>query len=168
MKAYKYILVLAISMTLMSSTVFHKFYVSVTLVEFVEEKQSLQLISRLFIDDIEKLIRERYDESITLAEKDESDMIDSYVERYLKEKLLININGNPVVINFLGREYEDDIMVCYIEIEDVKSIQTIEIENNVLFDLFEDQQNIVRTKINGKQKSFILIKEENKGMLNFN
>ncbi len=168
MKKFKYVVILLFSAALLSSATWHKFYVSVTLVEYVKDKQSLQLISRIFIDDIEKLIRERYDESITLAEKDESDMIDVYVERYLKEKLLININENPVVINFLGREYEDDIMVCYIEIEGVSSIKYIEIENNVFFDVFEDQQNIVRTKINGKQKSFILTKGKNKGMLNFN
>ena len=168
MKNFKYIFILTFSVLLMSSATLHKFYVSVTLVEYVEEKQSLQLISRLFIDDIEKLIRERYDESITLAEKDESDQIDLYIKRYLKEKFIVNINANPVDINFLGREYEDDIMVCYIEIEGVDSIQSIEIENNVFFDVFEDQQNIVRTKINGNQKSFILTKDNNKGMLNFN
>lgn len=168
MKNYSYILVVTLSLFLMSSRTLHKFYVSVSLVEYVEEKQSLQIITRLFIDDIEKLIRERYDESITLAEKDESNQVDYYVERYLKEKLLVNINDSPMVINFLGREYEDDIMICYVEIESVDSIQSIEIENNVFFDIFEDQQNIVRTKINGKQKSFILTKDNNKGMLNFN
>ena len=168
MKNYSYIFILVLSLMFMSSKTLHKFYVSVTLLEYVEEKQSLQLISRLFIDDIEKLIRERYDEKVTLAIKDESDQVDNYVERYLKEKLRIHINDNPVVINFLGREYEDDIMVCYIEVEGVNSIQSIDIENNVFFDVFEDQQNIVRTKINGKQKSFILTKDNNKGMLNFN
>ena len=34
-------------------------------------------------------------------------------------------------------------------------------------DVFEEQQNVVRTKIKGKNKSFILIKENDKGVLNF-
>jgi len=166
MKKYVFILTLAL-FTLTSSTA-HKFYVSVTMVDYVEEKQTVQIITKLFIDDIERLIRERYDENITLAEKDEPKIVDYYVDRYLKEKLTINVNNVPVILNFIGKEYEDDIMVCYLEIEGVTSLTTFEIENKVFFDLFEDQQNIVRTKIRGKNKSFILIKENSTGMLNFN
>jgi len=166
MKKYIFILILAF-LTLGSNNV-HKFYVSVTKVEYVQDKESVQMISKLFIDDIEKLLRERYDESITLAEKDEPKEVSYYVDRYLQDKLKISINGEPAIVKFLGREYEDDIMVCYLEVENVSSIQTFEVENKVFFDVFEDQQNIIRTKINGKNKSFILIKENSKGMLNFN
>ena len=164
----KYIFILSIALLTLTSAKAHKFYVSVTVVEYIEEKQTVQIITKLFIDDIERLIRERYDEKITLAEKNEPEIIDYYVDRYLKEKLTININNSPVILNFIGKEYEDDIMVCYLEIEEVSSLNEFEIENKVFFELFEDQQNIVRTKIKGKNKSFILIKENSKGMLNFN
>ena len=52
-------------------------------------------------------------------------------------------------------------------LEKVESIKSFSVENNVLYDLFSDQKNIVRTHINGKDKSFILIPENDKGMLNF-
>jgi len=68
---------------------------------------------------------------------------------------------------FLGKEYEDDIALCYMEISDIKSINSVEITNSVLFELFDEQQNIIRTKINSKKKSFILIPENDKGLLNF-
>lgn len=151
-----------------SAIALHKFYVSVTVIEYVEEKKALQIISKIFIDDIEKLLQERYDETIKLAEKDDESAINPYIERYLKEKLLINVNGKPVAFSFLGKEYENDIMVCYLEAENVEPISNMEIESKVLYNLFPEQENIVRTKINGKHKSFILIKENPKGMLNFN
>ena len=81
--------------------------------------------------------------------------------------MIMKINGEEKTLNFIGKAYENDIVVCYLEIEGVKNIDTFEIENTVLFDLYAEQQNIVRTKINSKNKSFILIKENDKGLLNF-
>ena len=98
---------------------------------------------------------------------DESKKVNDYVEKYLKDKILIKINGIDQNLIFIGREYEDDIMYCYFEIQGVNSIKSFEITNLVLFDIFEEQQNIVRTFINSKHKSFILIKENDKGLLNF-
>ena len=145
----------------------HKYYVSVTQIEYVKEQNSLQIISRIFIDDFERLLRERYDESITLAIENEKAVVDNYTERYLKDKLTISIDGRSQNIEFIGKEYEDDIMFVYLEITDVENINALEVSNQVLFDVFEEQQNVVRTKIKGKNKSFILIKENAKGVLNF-
>ncbi|MDO5979917.1 DUF6702 family protein [Flavivirga spongiicola] len=153
---------------LLAFTSLHKYYISVTQINFIEEKQSVQITTRIFIDDFESLLRERYDESITLAGKDEPKITDVYIERYLKEKLKIKINDKDANLIFIGKEYDIDIMKCYLEIEGVSSIESIEIKNKVLFDLYEDQQNIVKTKINSKQKSFILISQNDKAVLNFN
>ena len=113
-------------------------------------------------------MRARYDKSITLAGKDEPETINTFIEKYLKEKITIKINNKATNITFIGKEYEGDIMRCYLEIEGVKSIQSIEISNKILFDLFEDQQNIIKTKINSKQKSVIQTSSNNKTLLNFN
>ena len=153
---------------LLAFTVMHKYYISVTQINYIEEKQSVQITSRIFIDDIENVLRNRYDETVTLAGKDEPKEVDKYVEQYFKEKFLIHINGKSTLINFLGKEYDGDIMRCYLEIENVKDIETFEVSNQVLFDLFQDQQNIIKTKIYTKQKSVILTKHHYSAMLNFN
>ena len=102
-----------------------------------------------------------------MAADDELAKVDFYIEKYLDEKITIKINGKAVDAVFIGKEYESDIVYCYLEIENVESIQSFEISNQVLFDLYSEQQNIVRLKINDKNKSFILIKENDKGLLNF-
>ena len=58
-------------------------------------------------------------------------------------------------------------MVSYLEIENVENISSIQASSHVLFDVFPDQQNIVRFKIYSKNKSFLLTKDNDKGMLNF-
>lgn len=161
-------LIIVMLLPIFSFTSVHKYYVSVTQVEYIQERGELQLISRIFIDDLEKLLRERYDDSITLAGENESEMVDGYLEKYLKQKIEVKINGEVKILEFLGKEYEDDIAICYLEIPEIESIGSIQISNKVLFDIFEEQKNIIRMKINGKRKSFILIPENDKGLLNFN
>lgn len=166
MKSFKYLFILAI-IPLMAFTVAHKYYVSITQVEYVKEKQSVQVITRIFVDDLERLIRMRYDETVTLAANNESEKVNQYIDKYIGEKMVITINGKQSKMVFLGKEYENDIVYCYFEIEKVASIQSFEIRNQVLFDVFPEQKNIVRTDINGENKSFVLVKQNDKGLLNF-
>ena len=166
MKKIKQLLFI-IAFALFSFTSVHKYYVSITQIEYVKEKQSLQIISRIFVDDFEKLIRNRYDNNITLNNNEDEVIIDQYVKKYLLEKIDISINGQAKAISFIGKKYDDDIMYCYLEIENIASIKSFEIKNKVLFDLFDDQKNIVRTNINDKNKTFVLIPEKDKGLLNF-
>ncbi|WP_452228568.1 MULTISPECIES: DUF6702 family protein [unclassified Lacinutrix] len=167
MKHLKFALLLLIIPALAFTTV-HKYYVSVTKVEYVKEKESVQIISRIFIDDFERLLRERYDSEITLDIENELSTIDMYIERYLKEKIQIEINGELIPFHYLGKEYEDEIIFVYLEIEGVKEIKSFEITNKVLMDLFEEQENIIRTNINGKNKSLLLRKGKDTDVLNFN
>ncbi len=153
---------------LFAFTSLHKYYISVTQINFIEEKQSVQITTRVFIDDFENLLRHRYDESITLAIEDEPKTTDSYISSYLKESIKVKINNKETDLNFIGKEYDQDIIRCYLEIEGIHSIESFEISNKVLFDLFKDQQNIIKTKINSKQKSFILIPEKDNTLLKFN
>ena len=168
MRKFKYSFILITTFLLFtSSSVNHEYYVSVTKIEYVSKEKSLQIISQIFIDDFEKLIHERYDKSVTLAIENESEKIDGYIKKYLKYKLDIKINTQDIDFVFLGKEYKDDIVYCYLEIENIEDIKTLEVKNEVLFDIYPKQQNILRTKINGKDKSFILIPENNKAVLNF-
>ena len=121
----------------------HKYYVSVTQIAFIKEKKSVQIISRIDVDDLEFTLRERYDKNIDLTTIDENPVVDDYIQRYLKQKLEIKINTKEVDFNFIGKDYDNDQIVCYLEIENIASISTIEISNTLLFDLFQEQKKVV-------------------------
>ena len=164
----KRIIIVLILLPLFAFTAMHKFYVSVSQINYIQDKQSVQIISRIFIDDMEHVLRERYDESITLTGDNETKKVNTYINNYLKERFVIKINGESHPVVFIGKEYDGDIMCCYLEVEHVNSIQTFEVSNKVLFDFFEDQQNIVKTKIYDNQKNLILTKQNASAMLKFN
>lgn len=164
MKIFR-VLLIALVFSIVTASTAHKFYVSTTKIEYVEQQQSVQIISKIFIDDLEEVLRKRYDESIVLDSKDESEQ--DFVKRYLLQKLQITINGIPATLEYIGKEYEIDVIKVYFEINDIIELNTIEIENIVLLDLFEEQQNIIHLKTGKSRRSLVLNKENPKGMLNF-
>ncbi len=135
--------------------------------EYNEKEASLQMITRLFYDDLEDVLRERYDETIIVDATSDQKTLDGYIKKYLQKKIKVTVNGEDKVLSYLGKEYEDDYVVCYIEITDVPSIQRIEIENTLLMDAFEEQKNMVHTDILGKKKSLLLVDGNAKAVLNF-
>ncbi|WP_435133732.1 DUF6702 family protein [Formosa sp. A9] len=166
MKQLNY-LFLVVVFSVMAFAVPHKYYVSITEIDFVEKEQSVQIISRIFIDDLEKLMRQRFDNTLRLG-KNESSEVDFYLAKYLQEKMRIEINGAPVQLKVLGKQYDDDLAICFIEILNVNTIKSFQISNQVLMDVYPEQQNIVRVKVGGNKKSLILTYQNDKGLLKFN
>ena len=160
--------ILICSLSFLAFTSIHEYYVSVTQIDYSKEKQSVQITSRLFLSDIESILRQRYDKSISFGDTEETKNANKYIEQYLREKLSIKINGENVNFVFIGKEYDYDIMKCYLEIPRIKNIQSIEVSNKLLFDFIEEQQNIVKTNINSKQKSFLLTFQNNSFFLKCN
>lgn len=159
--------ILLLLLPLLAFTTAHKFYLSVTNVQYSEKDEAIQVTSRIFIDDFEDVLEERYGVHPNLATPLESKTADAVIEKYLRSKLLIRIDGKQVEYTFLGKKYDNDIMVCYLEVSNIKlsKIKSIELQNEVLTDLYEDQQNVLHFKMDGKKKSFVLMKDNNKGML---
>lgn len=146
----------------------HKFYVSVTNVNYSEKDKALQVTSRLFIDDFGRVLFERYGIEAKLATANESKLSEEYIEKYLRTKLVVEINGENAPYTYIGKRYDNDVILCYIEVPDVELAltKTIQIENELLTDLFDEQQNIVHFRIGDIKKSFVLVKSDTKGMLN--
>jgi len=146
----------------------HKFYVSVTNITYSEQDQTFQITTRLFIDDLEELLKERYDIEAQLGTDDEAAVADQYVEKYLNTKLLLYLNDAKAEYTFLGKKYDNDVVVCYLEVEKVvfEDLRSVIVQNELLTDLFDEQKNLVHIKFKGKKKSFVLIKSDTKGMLN--
>ncbi|NQX76545.1 DUF6702 family protein [Gilvibacter sp.] len=146
----------------------HKFYVSITKIEYVQDQQSLQIITKIFIDDFEDVLQERYDPDLILDSTNDDKTVDLYIEKYLLKKLEIKANGAKVTPRYLGREYDIETLVCYLEVTGIKELKSLEVTNDFLFELFPEQQNIVHVKKDDKRRSMILLKDESTDMLKFN
>lgn len=168
MKFQRIILLFTLILSLSSfSSGAHKYYMSVTEIEYVEEKKSLQIITRLFVDDFEKLLQTRYDESVTLIRGENNKQTNAYISRYFEDKFQIIIQNSQVPLKFIGKRYEDDLVICYFEAVAIENFKQASIKNLILTDLFEDQKNLIHFKKDGNTESLMLLKDKSKGTINF-
>ncbi len=145
----------------------HKYYISLTKIDYVKEKKSVQITMRFFIDDIEKTLNDRFQKSFELTTKNELKKTDNYIALYINQKFKVTINDQVKTYEYLGKEYDNDVVYFYLEINDVEKIKSIEVQNRMLFEEFEEQQNFIKLNINNQHKTFILIRDNDKDLLNF-
>lgn len=145
----------------------HKYYIALTEIEYKEETQSVQMIMNVFMDDIETAINQDFDVDLQLSTKKELKNSDKYFLKYLKEHFKIFINNQKLDYNFIGKEYDGNIVYFYLEIDSISSVKSIEIQNDILIKYFPEQQNLIKASIKKDRKSLFLTKKNDKGLLKF-
>jgi len=143
----------------------HKFYVSIYQINYAQEKKMLQITSRIFVDDLNTVIYAKYHQKTALGEKNESLEDVALMKKYILENFSVKINGQPKPINYLSKEMEGNVLICYYNVKEISKIKTLEIQNSVLMDLNDEQQNIMQTNIYNKKNSLLFTAGNVKGML---
>ncbi|MCG8184000.1 DUF6702 family protein [Tenacibaculum piscium] len=162
----KKFIILLLILPLLSFSV-HKYYISLTEIDYKPETKSVQIIMNVFIDDIENAINKEYNVDLQLVSKNELKNSDTLFFKYLKKHFKLKINQKEVHYNFIGKEYDGDIVFFYLEIENIADFKTIEIQNNVLMRHFSEQQNLIKASVNKERKSLFLTKKKDTDILNF-
>ncbi|KGO88789.1 DUF6702 family protein [Flavobacterium suncheonense] len=145
----------------------HKFYVGIYQVNYVPKKKEIQITARIFIDDLEKALEHKYQKRIYLATPKEISETDDFVREYLSEKFVLRVNATAKTLKFLGRETEDNVLICYLTASVPEKINNIALYNAVLMETYEEQQNIVHFNVNGNKKTLLLTHSEPEGEIEF-
>ena len=147
---------------------FHPLHISVTEIEYNEKANSLQIISRIFVDDLEVSIQNQTgNTSLDLLKPAGGLTTKGLVENYLKEHFKIRLDDKEQKMNFLGFEEENFALICYIEIENIKKFKKIEVENSVITETYDDQSNLVHVTYLGPVKSMRLMREKTSDTFTF-
>lgn len=164
----KGILVTLILLITLCGASVHPVHVSVTEISFDEKEKELEIISRIFWDDLEKTIRiEKKQPELNLIQPGPNLTTDQLVGEYLQKRFKITLNGKVQKIKYLGHEIENEAILCYIQVANVKKFETIEIYNSTLTELHEDQSNLVHVTIKETVKSLRLMRDNPSGKLTF-
>tara|TARA_B100001093_G_scaffold511448_1_gene579312 strand:+ start:11426 stop:11944 length:519 start_codon:yes stop_codon:yes gene_type:complete len=162
MQLNKYVknsLIAGITFLVLSFYAEHKFYLSVSEVNFNEEKATFEIIGRYFIDDMQEVLQMRYEKTLNLDPEQLSPNIDFYLKRYFSQKFDLRLNGQKVNLNYVGKTFKGDQVVILLQstaVQDVKG-KSLEIENKVLMELFEEQKNLIHLRMSNIKKSAVLI-----------
>lgn len=155
-----------IALLIMSFTKTHDYFLSTTNVRWVPEKQQLQLTSRFFLEDVEALMQKEVNAKTQFSPDSSKEEIDAFVARFYQKNMYVKFDGISQEITYLGREYQDDLLVIYAEVNTTKKeFQHVEISASFLLEFLPTQQNIFHISFPKKKKSFLLTKK--KTTLNF-
>ncbi|WP_139959648.1 DUF6702 family protein [Flavicella sediminum] len=150
-----------------SSFTVHKYYMSITQINFVAEQKALQITSRVFIDDLQTELNDRLKTEIELATEREPKNIGKIYQDYLSKNLAFIVNDSLVPFQYIGSEYQNDQVVFYLEVTAISNLKKIEISNQLLTQTFDEQNNIVKVNAFNKNKSFILDNRNSKCLIKF-
>ena len=127
----------------------------------------LQITSRIFMDDLNYVLEKNFKKKVNIGEPVENEEDVSMMKKYIENNFSIKINGRPKQINFLSKESDNNVVICYFNVKDILKVNSIEIQNKILLDLNSDQQNIIQTNIYGKKKSLMFEGENFTDILKF-
>jgi len=157
--------VFVILLFVLSSMTAHKFYVAIYQINHIKEKKMLQITARIFIDDMNEAIEKKYNKKSYLASDNETSENIEFLKKYLAEKFVIKINGQIKSFVFVSKETEDNVLICYLKINEVTKISSLEVENSIFMENHFEQQNIIQANFNGSKYNLLLTSENCKGML---
>lgn len=127
----------------------HPLHICVTQLDYRPEQKSIQITIKVFADDFEDVLKQEYSLSKLPAGQSFNELIFSYATSNFK----IKANEKDQSYNWVGYEEEADAIFIYLEITNLNKLRSLEVNNTLLFQLYDDQSNIVHFSWNEIRKS---------------
>lgn len=145
----------------------HPLHVSVTEIEMDSKDKRLEIMMRVFVDDFETSLRQKFNqpelEILPLSE----DERDKFISRYLNDHFQIWLDLKNAKTKYVGHEIDGDAFIFYIEVPNVRKWKSIQIKNDIIMQVYSDQSNLVHVTVQETVKSLRLTKNNPTDKLTF-
>jgi hypothetical protein len=148
-------------------TLVHPLHISVTEITLDEKEHELEIMIRIFTDDLEQAIRSENKTPDLNILKPVNITTDDLIWNYLRSKFKLTVNGQSLPMKYLGHEKDDDVMVFYVQVQPAQKFEAISITNSILTELYDDQSNLVNVTVEETTKSLRLMRNNPSGKLSF-
>ena len=146
----------------------HEFYVSISYMEYDSERKAIEVQKKIFFDDFEIALKKNNNLDKFDILKSKTEIVDNYIEAYLKENISFEVNNKVYDINYLGHEYINGTINCYYEVLKIKKIKNIIITDRSLFSSFDEQENLIYFEMMNKLSTIRLKNPNQKDEIIFN
>lgn len=143
----------------------HDIHLTKAQVDVNAAEQSVQVSMHIFLDDLEKCIQQEtgFTQTMHLGTEKEVPQGDSLLAVYLSNHFLVTANEKPLSFSFVGKENSQDLLAvwCYFEfpLSDIPT-KNLTLTNNVLMELYDDQQNIITLQGPNKKRDYLLFQPD--------
>ncbi len=131
----------------------HPVHVSLLNIELSEDGK-WQLVVKLFMDDFENILNQKYACEIKINPNTNFDKLKTYGTLYVKEHMGFKVNNNPLELDYQFKKFKTnhEAVWLYFEVDTgIKITKGLEIENSLMCDQFDDQTNLLILDFKGKQ-----------------
>jgi len=122
---------------------------------------------RVFMDDLEVTLRETFKQPELDILNPKGLSVDQMMEDYLKTHFKIMLESKLQATKYLGHEQEGEAFIFYIEVNNVKKWKTIQIQNDIITEIYKDQSNLVHVTLQETVRSVRLTRNHPVDRLTF-
>lgn len=141
----------------------HDFHVSKMDVHHNLKTSSWEVTLHVFTDDLELAMNKSGFQVKGVGSTSESSDTDEKIAAFLQKNITIYVDGVLQKTKYIGKEEADrfDAAYVYFEFPSTASMKEIKIVNNLFFNVFNDQKNIITVTYKHKLKGFLISDEKN-------
>ncbi|GAB4282096.1 MAG: hypothetical protein Kow0068_06680 [Marinilabiliales bacterium] len=125
--------------------------------EYVTEKKVFDIRIKLFTDDFETVLKNKYGIEPNLGKENENPGLAGYFIKYVNEHLQLYIDNKPYDKNdlkFVKKEMNFEATWLFLELKANDNIKRIKIKPTFINDLYADQKNLLIFTYGKVQKGF--------------
>ena len=128
----------------------HKYYFSLTEMEWNTESQTFEVVVDLSTHDAEYALSAIYNEKIFLDSKN----FESLLQHWLDKHLILLLNDTATDWQWIGIEGTHKKISIFLESQVIQPNSRVKLENTLLTQVFSKQVNTVNVKISNQKKSY--------------
>ena len=131
----------------------HPLYITVTEIRHNSKEAILEVSCKIFTTDLETVLEKQAKAKVDLSSEKDKAANDKLIDSYVQKHLRLKVDGKAGGLHFVGSEKEADGTWCYFQVKDVVSVKRIDAVNDLLYDGFNQQINIMHVTVGGERKS---------------
>lgn len=137
----------------------HTFHTSLTRIDYNAKEKNIEISIRLFVHDVTPMLERRLKKQVDVEKTPE---VDKEFFKYIEENFIFqNKKGETQKLKWVGREFENDIVLVYVEIPFEEDLEGTKLQNTIFFESFPQQANLVIAHF-GEKKIDLLFKSGDK------
>lgn len=145
----------------------HPFYLSVTNLKYNLKSSKLEGSIKLFTNDFEKALKNEFKQQVDLLHPKDKEQTLKWIEQYINRHLSITGQAQKLSIKVLGFENEEEAIWTYVETNEFKQAENLEIDCSFLLEQLPEQSNIIELEVLGQNQNYKLSKAEQRHLFVF-
>jgi uncharacterized protein DUF6702 len=138
---------------LLSAEARHPLYISVTEMNYNAKEKTLEISCKIFTNDFETVLEKLAHAKVDLSDKTAKQSTDKLIAEYVGKHLQLKVDGRPAVLQYVGSEKEEEGTWNYFQVNNIESVRKIDLVNDLLYEGFDQQTNIMHVTVGGVRKS---------------